>query len=94
MTNGYAFCLAECGGKNMHFVHKSADIDNVVIGTLLSAFEYNGQKCSACSRMYIPQSMWPKVKDKLLAALKEVKVGSPLERENLVTAVIDDKVNL
>lgn len=87
----YPRLIGECGGKNMHFIHKSADIPSVVNGTLLSAFEYNGQKCSACSRMYVPQSIWPKVKDNLLSAMKEVKVGSPLQRENLVTAVIDDK---
>ncbi|XP_076451536.1 delta-1-pyrroline-5-carboxylate dehydrogenase, mitochondrial-like [Babylonia areolata] len=87
----YPRLIGECGGKNMHFVHKSADVQSVVNGTLLSAFEFNGQKCSACSRLYVPQSMWPKVKDGLLAALKEVKVGSPLDRQNLVTAVIDDK---
>ena len=76
----------------MHFVHKSADPQSVINGTILSAFEFNGQKCSACSRLYVPQSMWPKVKDGMLEALKEVKVGSPLDRRNLVTAVIDDKV--
>lgn len=76
----------------MHFVHASADVETVINGTLLSAFEYNGQKCSACSRAYVPQSLWPAVKAGLLAALEGVKVGSPLVRENLVTAVIDDKV--
>ncbi|KAK7093686.1 delta-1-pyrroline-5-carboxylate dehydrogenase, mitochondrial-like [Littorina saxatilis] len=87
----YPRIIGECGGKNMHFVHKSGDAETVINGTILSTFEYNGQKCSACSRAYIPQSMWPQVKDGLLAALKEVKTGSPLDRENLVTAVIDDK---
>ncbi|KAL8601877.1 hypothetical protein ACOMHN_020612 [Nucella lapillus] len=87
----YPRLIGECGGKNMHFVHKSADISSVVNGTMLSSYEYNGQKCSACSRLYVPQSIWPKVKDGLLSILKEVKVGSPLQRENLVTAVIDDK---
>ena len=49
----------------MHFVHSSAHVENVINSTILSSFEFNGQKCSACSRMYIPQSMWPKVKFRL-----------------------------
>ncbi|GFS17892.1 delta-1-pyrroline-5-carboxylate dehydrogenase, mitochondrial, partial [Elysia marginata] len=83
--------IGECGGKNMHFVHPSADLENVANGTVRSAFEYNGQKCSACSRLYVPESMWPKLKERLLSILSEVKMGSPLDRQNLVTAVIDAK---
>ena len=51
----------ECGGKNYHFVHPSADIDNVVFCSVRGAFEYSGQKCSATSRMYVPESKWPEV---------------------------------
>ncbi|KAJ8940003.1 hypothetical protein NQ318_012925, partial [Aromia moschata] len=51
--------IGECGGKNYHFVHPTADVDTVVNGTIRSAFEYCGQKCSACSRMYVPESLWP-----------------------------------
>lgn len=83
--------IGECGGKNLHFIHNSADVESVVMGTIRAAFEYNGQKCSACSRMYVPQSLWPKIKSQLLQILKEVKMGSPLERSSFVTAVIDDK---
>lgn len=53
--------IGECGGKNYHLVHQSADVMSVVNGTIRSAFEYSGQKCSACSRAYIPRSLWPKV---------------------------------
>lgn len=53
--------IGECGGKNYHFVHSSADVESVATGTIRSAFEYNGQKCSACSRAYIPESLWPSV---------------------------------
>lgn len=53
--------IGECGGKNYHFVHPSADVTSVVTGTIRSSFEYCGQKCSACSRLYVPQSLWPKV---------------------------------
>ena len=78
----------------MHFVHSSADVDSVVYGTIRAAFEYNGQKCSACSRMYVPASLWPEIKKKMLNIHKDVKMGSPLEKESFVTAVIDDKVRM
>ncbi|XP_072308184.1 delta-1-pyrroline-5-carboxylate dehydrogenase, mitochondrial [Eucyclogobius newberryi] len=82
----------ECGGKNFHFVHKSADIQSVVMGTIRSAFEYGGQKCSACSRMYVPDTLWPQIKQGLLSVLKEVKVGDPVDDlSTFFSAVIDDK---
>uniref|UniRef100_A0A2K5U6S4 Delta-1-pyrroline-5-carboxylate dehydrogenase, mitochondrial n=1 Tax=Macaca fascicularis TaxID=9541 RepID=A0A2K5U6S4_MACFA len=65
----------ECGGKNFHFVHCSADVDSVVSGTLRSAFEYGGQKCSACSRLYVPHSLWPQIKGRLLEEHGRIKVG-------------------
>jgi len=83
--------IGECGGKNFHFVHPSADTTNVVNGTMRSAFEYGGQKCSACSRMYVPESKWDGVKEGLIAAQKEIKLGSPLESDSFLSAVIDDK---
>ena len=83
---------AECGGKNFHFVHKSADLTSVVHHTIRSAFEYSGQKCSACSRLYIAESMWPEFKQELLTSLKDVKVGSPLNQEAFLSAIIDAEV--
>uniref|UniRef100_A0A671RPE3 Aldehyde dehydrogenase 4 family, member A1 n=1 Tax=Sinocyclocheilus anshuiensis TaxID=1608454 RepID=A0A671RPE3_9TELE len=65
----------ECGGKNFHFVHKSAEVRSVVTGSIRSAFEYGGQKCSACSRMYVPDSLWPQIKQQLLDVLRQIKVG-------------------
>lgn len=65
----------ECGGKNFHFVHSSADVSSVVSGTLRSAFEYGGQKCSACSRLYVPDSLWPKIKEQLLQEHSQIRVG-------------------
>lgn len=53
--------IGECGGKNFHFVHPTADADTVITSTIRSSFEFCGQKCSACSRMYVPESLWPKV---------------------------------
>ena len=72
--------FSECGGKNFHFVHKSADVESVVKGTIRSAFEYGGQKCSACSRMYVPDSMWQRIRQELLDIHKHITVGdvSPL----------------
>lgn len=82
----------ECGGKNFHFVHKSADVESVVKGTIRSAFEYGGQKCSACSRMYVPDSMWPQIRDQLLDIHRQLKVGDPVEDfSTFFSAVIDDK---
>lgn len=83
--------VGECGGKNYHFVHPSADIDTVVATTIRSAFEYSGQKCSACSRMYVPQSIWPKVRDGMTKIRDEIKVGPPTDYVTFVSSVIDSK---
>ena len=61
--------IGECGGKNFHFVHPSADVDTVITSTIRSAFEFCGQKCSACSRLYVPESLWPKVRIALIKIL-------------------------
>nr|XP_002126896.1 delta-1-pyrroline-5-carboxylate dehydrogenase, mitochondrial [Ciona intestinalis] len=79
----------ECGGKNFHFVHSSADVDSVVNGTIRSAFEFGGQKCSACSRAYIPKSLWGKVKQGLVEKHKEIKLGNPDDFSIFLSAVID-----
>ena len=84
--------FAECGGKNFHFVHASADIQNVVNGTIRSSYEYSGQKCSACSRMYAPKSRWEEIRNGLTSCLKDVKLGSPEEQDSFLSAVIDEKV--
>ncbi|MEE6482212.1 hypothetical protein FKM82_013188, partial [Ascaphus truei] len=82
----------ECGGKNFHFVHKSADVESAVNGTIRSAFEYGGQKCSACSRLYVPDSLWPQVKARLLEEHSKIKVGNPADDfSTFFSAVIDEK---
>lgn len=81
--------IGECGGKNFHFVHPSANLSSVVYGTIRSAFEYSGQKCSACSRMYVPESCWDTVREGLLAEHAKIKLGSPLEADTFLSAVID-----
>ncbi|XP_064642543.1 delta-1-pyrroline-5-carboxylate dehydrogenase, mitochondrial-like [Lineus longissimus] len=87
----YPRLIGECGGKNYHFVHKSADTESVINGTIKSGFEFGGQKCSACSRIYVPESKWAEVKDGLIARHKQIKLGSPLEQDSYLSAVIDDK---
>lgn len=83
--------IGECGGKNYHFVHPSADVQSVVNGTIRSAFEFCGQKCSACSRMYAPESLWADIKKGLLQAREKLKVGDVTDFSNFTSAVIDDK---
>lgn len=73
-------------------MHPSGDVQNVVMGTIRATFEYSGQKCSACARLYVPQSKWAEVKSGLLTAVNEIKLGSPLEADTFLTAVIDAKV--
>ncbi|XP_004928724.1 delta-1-pyrroline-5-carboxylate dehydrogenase, mitochondrial [Bombyx mori] len=87
----YPRLIGECGGKNYHFVHPSADIQTVVSGTIRSAFEFCGQKCSACSRIYIPQSLYEPIKTGLLAERAKLKIGDPADFSVFTAAVIDDK---
>lgn len=83
--------IGECGGKNYHFVHPTADVQSVVNGTIRSAFEFCGQKCSACSRMYVPESLWGEIKKGLLEIRSKLKVGDVTNFSNFTSAVIDDK---
>jgi 1-pyrroline-5-carboxylate dehydrogenase len=85
----YPRIVGETGGKDFIFVHNSADTDEVATAITRGAFEYQGQKCSAASRAYIPKSIWPKIKDRLLADLKQIKMGDVEDFTNFVNAVID-----
>ncbi|KAI4500075.1 hypothetical protein M0802_004945 [Mischocyttarus mexicanus] len=85
----YPKLIGECGGKNYHFIHPSADVQTVVIGTIKSSFEFNGQKCSACSRMYVPESLWSKIKEGLLATRDKLKIGDVRDFTVFAGAVID-----
>ncbi|GBP78850.1 Delta-1-pyrroline-5-carboxylate dehydrogenase, mitochondrial [Eumeta japonica] len=87
----YPRLIGECGGKNYHFVHPSADPATVISGTIRSAFEYCGQKCSACSRMYVPRSLWGEICCGLLEERCRLKVGDPRDFSIFMGAVIDDK---
>ncbi len=85
----YPRIVGETGGKNYVFVHPSADIDAVVANTLRGAFEYQGQKCSAASRAYIPESRWHEFKDRWLAEVKTIKLGDVTDFSVFMGAVID-----
>lgn len=87
----YPKIIGECGGKNYHFVHPSADYETVVTCTIRSAFEYCGQKCSACSRAYFPASLWPKIKEGLIRERDKLIVGDVCDFKTFMGAVIDDK---
>lgn len=87
----YPRLIGECGGKNYHFVHPSADVQTVVTCTIRSAFEYCGQKCSACSRMYVPKSLYEPIKAGLLEERSKLKIGDPTDFSVFTAAVIDDK---
>lgn len=85
----YPRIVGETGGKNFIFIHPSANIDEVVTGAVRGAFEYQGQKCSAASRAYVPKSLWPKIKEKLVSQIKTIKMGGPEDFTNFMNAVID-----
>ncbi|MCJ1450416.1 1-pyrroline-5-carboxylate dehydrogenase [Mycoblastus sanguinarius] len=85
---GYPRIVGETGGKNYHLVHSSADPHNAVINTIRGAFEYQGQKCSATSRAYVPSSLWPEIKPGLIEQTKTLKVGPPTAFGNFIGPVI------
>ncbi len=87
----YPRLVGETGGKDFIFVHQSADITNTSINTIRGAFEYQGQKCSAASRMYVPRSLWPKIKESICNMAEEIKMGDVTDENNFMNAVIDDK---
>ena len=89
--NTYPRIVGETGGKDFVLAHKSADVDVVVTALCRGAFEYQGQKCSAASRAYIPSNLADEIKEKLVAEIKSMKVGSVEDFSCFVNAVIDEK---
>lgn len=89
--NTYPKIVGETGGKDFVLVHKSADIDVAVTALVRGAFEYQGQKCSAASRAYLPGNLSDSIKEKLKSKLVEIKTGSPEDFGNFVNAVIDKR---
>jgi 1-pyrroline-5-carboxylate dehydrogenase len=85
----YPRIVGETGGKDFIFAHASCDADALVANLVRGAFEYQGQKCSAASRAYVPDSIWPRVKEQLLAEVAEIKMGDVCDFRNFMGAVID-----
>lgn len=87
----YPRIVGETGGKDFIMAHASADPIEVATALTRGAFEYQGQKCSAASRAYIPDNIWPAVKERMLADLASIKMGSPEDFRNFFNAVIDER---
>jgi 1-pyrroline-5-carboxylate dehydrogenase len=87
----YPRLVGETGGKDFVVAHPSADPQEIAVALARGAFEYQGQKCSAASRTYIPQTLWNEVRDRLVAMIKEFKVGDVRDFRNFMGAVIDKK---
>ena len=85
----YPRIVGETGGKDFIFVHQSAVPAQVATAITRGALEYQGQKCSAASRAYVPKSLWPQIKDTLLAQIVKIKMGDPCDFTNFMNAVID-----
>ena len=86
----YPRIVGETGGKDFVVAHPSANVKQVATGIVRGAFEFQGQKCSAASRAYVPQSMWPELKKQLITDVKSMKMGSPEDFSNFITAVIHE----
>lgn len=87
----YPRLVGETGGKDFIFAHESADVEALTCAMVLGAFEFQGQKCSAASRAYIPESLWGEVKSRLEEEVAKVKMGDVSDFTNLMNAVIDRK---
>jgi 1-pyrroline-5-carboxylate dehydrogenase len=88
---GYPRIVGETGGKDFIVAHPSADVDALAVAIVRGGFEYQGQKCSAASRVYVPQSLWPAVRDRVVAMAESIRVGDVRDFRNFMGAVIDAK---
>jgi 1-pyrroline-5-carboxylate dehydrogenase len=86
---GYPRLVGETGGKDFMVAHASADVDALAVALVRGAFEYQGQKCSAVSRAYIPAGLWPALRDHVLSVLAELRMGDPADFRTFMGAVID-----
>jgi 1-pyrroline-5-carboxylate dehydrogenase len=89
----YPRLVGETGGKDFIFVHPSAgdDLDAIATAVVRGGFEFQGQKCSACSRVFVPESLWAKLKDRLVGLTEALRMGAPTDFRNFVSAVIDER---
>ena len=85
----YPRIVGETGGKDYCLAHESCDTDVLITAMIRGAFEYQGQKCSAMSRAYIPITMWPRIKERYISEVESIKIGSPRDFSNFMNAVID-----
>jgi 1-pyrroline-5-carboxylate dehydrogenase len=85
----YPRIVGETGGKDFIFAHVSADPDALIAAIVRGAYEYQGQKCSAASRMYLPESLYRKIRERLIEEVRGVKMGDPMDFRNFMAAVID-----
>jgi 1-pyrroline-5-carboxylate dehydrogenase len=87
----YPRLVGETGGKDFIMVHPSADPQEVAVAMVRGAYEYQGQKCSAASRVYVPKSLWPSVRDRAVGMMREITMGDTRDFRNFMSAVIDKK---
>ncbi len=87
----YPRVVGETGGKNFVLVHASADVEALVTAVVRGGYEYQGQKCSAASRLFIPQSLWPRVRERLGDEIASIRVGDIRDFRNFMGAVIDER---
>ncbi len=87
----YPRLVGETGGKDFIVAHPSADVQELAVAIVRGGFEYQGQKCSAASRVYVPQSLWPDVKDRAVAMMREIRMGDVAKFRTFMGAVIDQK---
>ena len=85
----YPRVVGETGGKDFVIAHASADPQALAVALARGAFEFQGQKCSAASRAYVPRALWPAVRDRLIAMMREVRIGDPADFRTFMGAVID-----
>jgi 1-pyrroline-5-carboxylate dehydrogenase len=88
-SKGFPKIVAECGGKDFIFAHESANLDSLAWAIVAAGYGFQGQKCSACSRVYVPKKIWTSLKEKLLERLKNLKVGDITDPEVGMGAVIN-----
>jgi 1-pyrroline-5-carboxylate dehydrogenase len=87
----YPRLVGETGGKDFIVAHPSADVEELAVAIARGGFEYQGQKCSAVSRIYVPRSLWPEVHDRVIAMMRDMKMGDVADFRTFVGAVIDKK---
>ncbi|HOP05286.1 MAG TPA: L-glutamate gamma-semialdehyde dehydrogenase [Tenuifilaceae bacterium] len=87
----YPRLVGETGGKDFIFVHPSADVLDTAVNAIRGSFEFQGQKCSASSRMYVPKSLWPEIKRLMVEMANDIRMGDVADPQNFMNAVIDEK---